>query len=107
MRLGSDEFRPNPFSSQIPDARLRAATEKACTTAKFSLDHWCPVPASGDISDVEGSEDAQSNPERHTFDLLVIGGIGSKLLRHGACMYAWRCKGDRQYQCRRRPPQTD
>ncbi|KAN0116021.1 hypothetical protein V8E52_006327 [Russula decolorans] len=36
----------------------------------------------GNTSDVEGSEGALSNPERHTFDLPVIGGIGSLLPRH-------------------------
>jgi hypothetical protein len=47
----------------------------------------------GDTSDVDGSERALSNPERHTFGLPVVGGAGSLLPRR-AGVRAHTLEGD-------------
>ena len=40
----------------------------------------------GDTSDMDGSEGALNNPERHTFDLPVVGRTGSLLPRRAGCV---------------------
>jgi hypothetical protein len=106
-----------PFSSQTPDARLRAAIDSETLLKLYLLlgrvSQQISHPSTGalrlpvgDTSDVEGSEGALNNPESHTFGFPVMVELAAYCRCSLGCMHVVRFTailGGPQCHCRRRP----